>query len=244
VAKVAQKNSKLVIDEQSKEYWRWRDSILTYEEVMLEQLTFDLMVDNPYHHLFELLGRLEIVHNKHLRQAAWAFCNDAGLTAMPLLIEARDVAIAAIFFASVHTGQLIDDLDGEPWWRILKGDEERCAKAIEVMQQFYTENPLRKQNPSLPSPAFHLEQTRRRPDVLLSQGDTVSSNAGTPMEIDRASRSPGGRMNGGGDRESASQQSQTQGKRKETDMDVDVESARAEKRPRLPDEDEGEVIED
>ena len=66
VAKVAQKNAKLIIDEQSKEYWRWKDSILTYEEVMLEQLTFDLMIDNPYRHLFEILGQLDIVHNKHL----------------------------------------------------------------------------------------------------------------------------------------------------------------------------------
>ncbi|KAI9171374.1 Cyclin pch1 [Paramyrothecium foliicola] len=263
VAKVAQKNAKLIIDEQSKEYWRWRDSILTYEEVMLEQLTFDLMVDNPYHHLFELLGRLEIVHNKHLRQAAWAFCNDACLTYIPLLIEARDVAISAIFFASVHTNQQIDDIHGEPWWRFLKGDEERCAKAIEVMQQFYTENPLKKQNPSLPSPAFHLEQTRRRGDALLSQTDTLSSTAGTPMEVDRASRSPGAKMNGTGDRgvdmkdsasrrrpsdvDSASRsqsQSQSQLKRKEADLDPDTEQGHAEKRTRLSDEDEGEVIED
>lgn len=192
VAKVAQKNTKLLIDEQDKEYWRWRDTILTYEELMLEQLTFDLMIDNPYRHLFELLGQLDIVHNKHLRQAAWAFCNDACLTAIPLLIEARDVAISAIYFASVHTNQQIDDVHGDPWWVYLKGDESRCAKAIELMREFYTENPLKKQNPSLPSPAYTLDVTRRRGETLLSQPDTMSSKsgAGTPMDV-----SPG-KMNG------------------------------------------------
>ncbi|KFG87589.1 cyclin [Metarhizium anisopliae] len=242
VAKVAQKNAKLEIDEQSKEYWRWRDSILTYEEIMLEQLTFDLMIDNPYRHLFELLGQLDIVHNKNLRQAAWAFCNDACLTAIPLLIEARDVAISAIFFASVHTHQQIDDINGEPWWRYLNGDEERCTNAIEVMRQFYTENPLRKQNPSLPSPAFDLENTRRRADTLLSQPDTLSSN-GTPMELDRASpsRSPAPRPNGA-DRGGGSMPRSPM-KRKDAEADGAVDCGRAEKRARVS-EDEGELVED
>ena len=195
VAKVAQKNAKLIIDEQSKEYWRWRDSILTYEELMLEQLTFDLMVENPYRYLFELLGQLDIVHNKNLRQAAWAFCNDACLTTLPLLVDARDVAIAAIFFASVHTNQPIDDQRGEPWWKYLNGNEDRCCKAIELIRQFYEENPLRKQNPALPSPAFDLESSRRRGE------EPLSSNAATPMDIDRASRSPAPRTNGAGDRD-------------------------------------------
>lgn len=248
VAKVAQKNTKLIIDEQSKEYWRWRDSILTYEEIMLEQLTFDLMLDNPYRNLFELLGQLEIVHNKHLRQAAWAFCNDACLTSLPLLIEARDTAISAIYFASVHTNQQIDDVKGEAWWRYLGGSEDRCRKAIEVMREFYTENPLRKQNPSLPSPAFFLESTRRRADALLPHGDNVSSSNTTPM--DRGSRSPAYRANGDfrGDkgmepRSHAAEPPKSPSKRKETDADAAQDQSRAEKRTKLSDDEEGELIE-
>ena len=72
---MAQKNTKLIIDEQSKEYWKWRDSILAYEELMLEALTFDLLVDNPYIRLHDYMGRLELLHNKTLRDSAWAFCN-------------------------------------------------------------------------------------------------------------------------------------------------------------------------
>lgn len=252
MAKVAQKNAKLIIDEQSKEYWRWRDSILTYEEVMLEQLTFDLMIDNPYRHLFELLGQLDIVHNKHLRQAAWAFCNDACLTSLPLLIDARDVAIAAIFFATAHTSQQIDDIDGTAWWRYLKGSEEFCAKAMEVMRQFYNENPLRKSNPSLSSPAFHLENTRRRADTL----DTAST-AATPMEVDRASRSPAGAlfMNGNNEKDvdmrdqsqdsnarlrAANYPPRSPTKRRDVEMGSDGEKGRADKRTKVS-EDEGEL---
>ncbi|KAK6227128.1 cyclin-K [Colletotrichum tabaci] len=194
VAKVAQKNPKLMIDEMSKEYWRWRDSILMYEELMLEYLTFDLVVENPYQRLFELLGQLDIVHNKHLRQSAWAFCSDACLTSIPLLLEARDVAITAIFFASVHTDQKIEDVNGEPWWKALKGNEEKCTKSIDLMRQFYTENPLRKQNPSLPSPAFDLANTRQHRDPTSQ--DALSSTAGTPFELDRGTQSPRAKANG------------------------------------------------
>lgn len=261
VAKVAQKNAKLIIDEQSKEYWRWRDSILIHEEVMLEQLTFDMMVDNPYRNLFELLGKLDIVHNKHLRQAAWAFCNDACLTALPLLSEARDVAISAIFFASAHTSQQIDDIRGEPWWRYLRGDEARCAKAVEVMRQFYTENPLRKQNPSLPSPAFHLEHTRRRHggsggDALGASEGLLSPSNNTSTPLDRGSQSPTARTNGdggnggsGGERRLDPPRSQPDGytprspaKRKEVGVETPADGGRSEKRARLS-EDEGEVEE-
>ena len=217
---------------------------------MLEQLTFDLMIDNPYRHLFELLGQLDIVHNKHLRQAAWAFCNDACLTALPLLIDARDVAIAAIFFATAHTGQQIDDIDGTAWWRYLKGSEEFCTRAMEVMRQFYNENPLRKSNPSLSSPAFHLENTRRRADTL-----ETASTVATPMEVDRASRSPGGRVNGNNERDvdmkdqsqdsnahsrAANYAPRSPTKRRDVEMDSEGEKNRSDKRMKVS-EDEGEL---
>jgi hypothetical protein len=191
---------------------------------MLEQLTFDLMIDNPYRHLFELLGQLDIVHNKHLRQSAWAFCNDACLTAIPLLIESRDVAISAIYFASVHTNQQIDDVRGDPWWVYLKGDEGRCAKAIELMREFYTENPLKKQNPSLPSPAYTLDVTRRRGETSQSQTDTPG--AATPMDV-----SPG-RTNGNADVTPAKRESEADN------------GDRSDKRQRMSEGEEGELMEE
>lgn len=150
-----------------------------YEEVMLENLTFDLMVDNPHIKLYEILGQLGVIHNKNLRHAAWAFCNDSCLTPLPLLMDARDIAIASIFFASTFTGERIDDLSGEPWWKSLNANEEYCQRAIKVLSEFYTENPLRKQeNPYQGSPKFELENTRRK-------ADDSSTNATPRTEPDR-----------------------------------------------------------
>jgi hypothetical protein len=211
VAKVAQKNTKLIIDEQSKEYWKWRDSILTYEELMLETLTFDLLVDNPYMRLHEYLGQLDLLHNKRLRDSTWAFCNDACLTVLPLLLNARDIAIAAIFFATAVTGDKIDDVNGLPWWQHLRGSETHTVRAVQLMTEFYKENPLRKQDNKVPgSPVFNLESTRRRGELSLSQMDLDSSQYGTPTPLgtDRGgtqspARSGAPRLNGKAERESS-----------------------------------------
>ncbi|TPX16731.1 uncharacterized protein E0L32_003672 [Thyridium curvatum] len=210
VAKVAQKNPKLIIDEQSKEYWRWRDSILMYEELMLEVLTFDLMVTNPYEQLWNQLNRLNLLNSKRIRAAGWTFCNDAALTVLPLLMDARDIAIASIFFASTLTGEKIADSGDEPWWKFLRADEDKVARAIDVMEAFYIENPLKKQNTSYQgSPKFSLEDTRRRGDV--SQTDAGSSNNGTPLPSnDRGTASPveSGRRPRDGDKDSDAPASQ------------------------------------
>jgi hypothetical protein len=151
---------------------------------MLETLTFDLMVDNPYLRLHDYMSQLDLLQNKPMRDSAWAFCNDSCLTVLPLLLSARDVAIAAIFFASSVTREKIDDVNGEPWWRCLKGSETHTVKAVELMTEFYKENPLRKQDSKVPgSPLFDLESTRRRGELSLSQMDLDSSQYGTPTPL-------------------------------------------------------------
>ncbi|KAK4659320.1 hypothetical protein QC762_109130 [Podospora pseudocomata] len=205
VAKVAQKNTKLIIDEQSKEYWRWRDSILAFEEIMLETLTFDLMINNPYGEIFDLLGELDLIKSHKLRDGVWAFCNDACLTVLPLVLSTREVAISAIFFSATVNKVQIGDVRGQSWWVYLGGTEEMAALGVNLMCEFYRENPLRKQEKRPPSPEFRLESTRRRGDVAFGLGgmmevDSPGTGTPTPVGTDRAgTQSPGrGRVNGNG----------------------------------------------
>ncbi|KAF3762525.1 cyclin-like protein [Cryphonectria parasitica EP155] len=260
VVRVAQKNPKLIVDEQSKEYWKWRDSILMHEEMMLEMLTFDLMVDNPYQRLYECLTQLEMLHHRPIRDAAWAYCCDSALTVLPLLMNAKEVAISAIYFATVSLGEKIeDDKDGEAWWRVLNGDESLLQSAISVVMDFYSENPLRKSDSRYQgSPAFSLENTRRGRD-FPSQTEGGSSQNGTPMDTDRGgTQSPRARNQGRADRDdddngrADSKREVDDGnglrspgvKRRSPEADLDESPVdRDQKRARLSDEDEGEVRE-
>lgn len=153
---------------------------------MLEMLTFDLMVDTPYQRLYDCLTQLDLLHNKNIRGAAWAYCCDSALTVLPLLMNAREVAISAVFFATVSLGEKIeDDQNGEPWWRVLKGDESLTQSAISVVMDFYSENPMRKSDSRYQgSPVFSLENTRRGRD-FPSQTEAESSQNGTPSRPER-----------------------------------------------------------
>jgi protein BUR2 len=166
VVKVAQKNASLIIDEQSKEFWRWRDSILLYEETMLELLTFDVVLESPYNCLYNFLKELKLEKHKDMRNVAWAFLNDSCMTTLCLLMGPRDIAIAAIYFAVKFHNERVPDENGAPWWVRLGGVPQRITKAIDIMTEFYTDNPLKKgDNPYNQSPgssAEDLERTRLR----------------------------------------------------------------------------------
>lgn len=171
VAKVAQKNPSLIIDEQSKEYWKWRDSILVLEGHMLELLTFDLVVKTPHIGLLRYLEILEIEDNKSLRNTAWAFLNDSCMSPLCLLMPASDITIASIYFAVKLNNETLPDNDGMPWWHSINGDPEKIVKAVAVVDQFWTENPLNKTDcPQGRSPSSQddLDRTRGRGSDLSS----------------------------------------------------------------------------
>lgn len=194
---------------------------------MLEMLTFDLMVDNPYQRLYEALTQLDMLHNRPIRDAAWAYCCDSALTVLPLLMNAKEIAISAIFFSTVSLGEKIDDdRNGEPWWRVLKGDESLTQSAISVVMDFYSENPLRKSDSRYQgSPIFSLENTRRGRD-LPSQTDAGSSQNGTPMGTDRGgTQSPRARYQSRAEREdipTIKRENDETGE--DTAMDLDISS--------------------
>lgn len=116
--RVAQKNPNLIIDEQSKDWWRWRDCILHNEDVVLETLCFDLTVESPHRQLFDMLKFFGVEHNKKLRNAAWSFVTDITNTPLCLLVSSRAIAVASLYAALRHCGETIqDDSKGNPWWK-------------------------------------------------------------------------------------------------------------------------------
>lgn len=175
VARTAQKNSNIIIDEQSKEFWKWKDNILAYEETMLELLTFDVLVKTPYNTVANFLedqGWLpsqSATPNREVRDRAWAFANDSNMTVLCLLMPAEEIGVAAIYF-SLHFAKtaIPDDEQGRPWWSKYGGTEKNLHTAVRVMHAFYSDNPLNKPDPpdvgNLDSINEDLERSRRRAD--------------------------------------------------------------------------------
>ncbi|KAK0333982.1 hypothetical protein LTR57_020036 [Friedmanniomyces endolithicus] len=138
--RVAQKNPNLLIDDQSKDYWKWKDCILIHEDVMLETLCFDLTVESPHRQLFDLLKCYGVEHNKRVRNAAWAFITDGNNTQLCLLISSRTIAVAGVYAACRSYGvALPDDDKGRPWWEAQGVRLKDVRRAMEFMEAGYEE---------------------------------------------------------------------------------------------------------
>lgn len=136
--RVAQRNPNLVIDEQSKDFWKWRDCILDNEDVILEVLCFDLTVESPHRQLFEMLKWYGVEHNKRLRNAAWAFVTDSNNTRLCLLCNSRTIAVAGLYAACRFCEiQLPDDAKGRPWWETQHVRLSEVRKAVQHMTVSY-----------------------------------------------------------------------------------------------------------
>ncbi|KAK4953510.1 hypothetical protein LTR66_013628 [Elasticomyces elasticus] len=141
--RVAQKNPNLVIDEQSKDYWRWRDTILQHEDILLEALCFDLTIEAPHKTLFELLKYYGVEHNKNLRNAAWAFVTDSNSTQLCLLARSRTIAAAALYAAAKYCDVEFPDENGRAWWDVQRVRLRDLRRSCNYMVDCY-ENPPNK----------------------------------------------------------------------------------------------------
>lgn len=142
--RVAQKDPKKVVDDQDKEYWRWKDNILHNEDLLLEAICFDLSLEPPYKTLFELLVFFGEENNKRLRNAAWAFVNDSCLTMLCLLFPSRTIAASALYAAAKHCDvSFPDDEYGRPWWDVAGVELRSIRKACNFMAGVYENTPLR-----------------------------------------------------------------------------------------------------
>lgn len=136
--RVAQKDPHKIVDEQDREYWRWRDVILYNEDVMLEALCFDLSLEPPYKTLFDLLLFFGEGDNNSLRNAAWAFVNDSYLTMLCLMYHSRTIATGALYAAAKHCGVTFpDDEKGRPWWDVIGVEVGEIWKACNYMADIY-----------------------------------------------------------------------------------------------------------
>ncbi|KAG5437691.1 hypothetical protein PCANB_000728 [Pneumocystis canis] len=148
-AKVGQKNPDLIIDEQSKEYWRWRDVIIYNEEILLEALCFDLTVDHPYKDLLKYIKHFGGEQNT--AKSAWAFVNDSIRTAIPVIYQPHIIAAAAFYFGTKHTSFVINSIENKSWWEIINVDINEIKDVCKIMTNLYESIPMRGSNPTLQS---------------------------------------------------------------------------------------------
>ncbi|KAF2663386.1 cyclin-like protein [Microthyrium microscopicum] len=188
--RVAQKNPVLIVDEQTKDYWRWKDTIVINEDVMLELLCFDLTIESPYKVLYEMIKNHGVVHNKELREAAWAYLNDSGMTQLCLLHSTKTIACAALYFGAKRTNVAFkDDEKGRPWWASYGVTGLDLRKAYNHTVAFYEKSPLKnaEQNiyPSTPDPIATTGKSPSMSPKKRPRDDEDDTRKGEPAKSSR-----------------------------------------------------------
>ncbi|KAH0555912.1 hypothetical protein GP486_006145 [Trichoglossum hirsutum] len=191
--RVAQKDANLIIDEQAKEFWRWKDTILHNEEILLEAMCFDLSLEPPYNMLFRFLVQFHEQNNKKLRNSAWAFLNDSHLTMLCLLFPSRTIAAAALYCAAKHCEVAFPDHGDRAWWEVVKVELKDIKKACNYMATVYELSPLRHseniyaRTPEDADPLFNKTRARQSPTAEpdLPTPHLIHSNSleGSSMSI-------------------------------------------------------------
>ena len=228
--RVAQKQPNLVVDEQNKEYWKWRDTILHNEDQLLETLCFDLQLEQPYRYLYDFLCYYGVQQDKNLRNVSWAYINDSNLTTMCLLFPARVVAGSALYAALKFTGvSLPDDEQGRPWWDHLGMDAKDILEAVTLMSNTWENQVLPREGQK----EVYAKARENGPDVTrmaaspaiaTSPRSTGGESQGIKRERDEEEAWGGGAENGN---------MSPKGETEQEEPENGYEAPRSPKRPRL-----------
>ncbi|KAJ5748948.1 uncharacterized protein N7511_010644 [Penicillium nucicola] len=182
--RVAMKNPNLVVDEQSKDYWRWRDLILQNESVMLEYLCFDLQLESPYRALWDFTLFFGVQENRALRNASYAFLNDSTYTVICLQFSPRVLGAAALYAAARHCHVAFpDDSEGRSWWEQIDVGLDDLIRACTLIVKIYERV---QQNLSKGYPEFALSETTPNDPTRMFDRDPTkleTEHADSPLSL-------------------------------------------------------------
>ncbi|KAJ5481298.1 hypothetical protein N7475_000110 [Penicillium sp. IBT 31633x] len=179
--RVAMKQPNLIVDEQSKDYWKWRDLILQNESVMLEYLCFDLQIESPYRILWDYSVFLGVNENRALRHSTYSFLNDSTYTVLCLQFPPRVIAAAALYAAARHCKVAFpDDAEGRPWWEQIDVRLDDLIRACTLIVKIYERV---QQNLSKGYPDFALSDTSPLPNDPTRLFDTDPTKPAAEQSI-------------------------------------------------------------
>ncbi|KAF9110543.1 hypothetical protein BGX27_006203 [Mortierella sp. AM989] len=141
----AQKAAKkeIQIDDSSKEFRVWKDTIIYTEEILLEALCFELSVEHPYQFMLSLFNNhyADAQRARKLKQVAWAFINDSLRTTLCLLYPPKIIALAAIHIAAKYVEENLNDGLGDIWRELFEPDVQDITDAANEIMDQYTQFP-------------------------------------------------------------------------------------------------------
>ncbi|KAI8928099.1 cyclin-like protein [Entophlyctis helioformis] len=214
-ARKATKNDNFALKATSKDYYRWRDTIVYHEEIVLASLCYDMDLPRPYDRLLDLSRTMDAT--KRATQTAWCISNDSLRTTMCLRYTSDEIAVACLVLASrlvseelpVHaTHKTIYDVSGCDYDKVqgmvqeiadmyalqaaavrVECDSCVCLSCLTLLSHAVVSRCLAQAQAKHAKQARHAKQPKRSPE-LLSDNDGGSSPP-PPATLDNADKAHG-----------------------------------------------------
>ncbi|KAI8583475.1 hypothetical protein K450DRAFT_223892 [Umbelopsis ramanniana AG] len=139
-AQKAQKNEKLQLTEDSKDFQKWRNTIIFGEGVLLEAICFDMTVQHPHTCLIEFSSVIDV--SKQTIRKAWAFLTHSLFLPLCLLYRPECIAAGALLLADQY---LSEELPSQAWAQIGVDLEEAHDVAAAIIDYLIVNQPRRQQ---------------------------------------------------------------------------------------------------
>ncbi|KAI8888077.1 cyclin-like protein [Backusella circina FSU 941] len=140
-AQKAQKNDRLELSEDSKDFIKWKDTLLRYEVILLETLCFDLAIQHP--HSILVASDIRSIVSDSILKKTWMFLYQ--LMGVPYCVLYRpDTVAAAALLLGIHCSSL-DEVRGD-WWDYIHVDIGEANELAAEMVDYVMKHYLKKQN--------------------------------------------------------------------------------------------------
>ncbi|KAI8331528.1 cyclin-like protein [Chlamydoabsidia padenii] len=137
-AQKAAKNDKLVLNEDSKDFVRWKETMLFNEVILLETLCFDLTIEHPHLYLEYLETQLNI--SGSMLRKAWMLLYQCSGSPLCLLYQSNVIAGAVLLLASYMSSDTLK----EGWWNDVHLDGPTIHEIASDMLGYYTDHYVKK----------------------------------------------------------------------------------------------------
>ncbi|KAJ8659396.1 hypothetical protein O0I10_004758 [Lichtheimia ornata] len=168
-AQKAQKNDSVQFEENSKDFWKWKNTVLANETVLLEAICFDFSIDHPQAALLELASELDVPEECVRR--AWMLLYQALGMPLCLIYHPRVVATAALLLAWHFSYENQPPTD---WWATTGLDPAEINELAADMLDYFQEHYHIRKPSSTPTP------TTKSPYYANSPHYTSSSQSPSP----------------------------------------------------------------
>ncbi|KAI8334358.1 cyclin-like protein [Chlamydoabsidia padenii] len=141
-AQKASKNDKLRLNEDSKDFIKWKDTMLCNEVVLMETLCFDLTVEHPHTHLLEMEDQLNIPGS--MLRKAWMMLYQCCGSPLCILYQPNIIAGAVLSLASHLSSEPLE----EGWWDRVNLDGSLIHELAAEILAYYLDHYVKKSSSS------------------------------------------------------------------------------------------------